>query len=48
MLKNILVEAISGVGLEEIKLDWGNINIDISKTGISGFKLLATTANTNQ
>jgi len=48
VLKNILVSPVSGVGLEEIKLNWDNINIDISKTGISGFKFLATTVNTNQ
>lgn len=48
MLKNILFEPILGVRLEEMKLDWDNINIDVSKTGISGFKLLATTADTNQ
>jgi len=48
VLKNILFEPILGVRLEEMKLDWDNINIDVSKTGISGFKLLATTADTNQ
>lgn len=43
-----MVEPISGVGLEEIRLDGDNINIDISNIGLSGFKLLETTADTNQ
>jgi hypothetical protein len=43
-----LVETISGIRVEEIKLDGDNINVDISKTGLSGFKLLETTADTNQ